>query len=152
MKKPRNKIKNPNLIKKYNSRVRQEYIDMDYLDQLSEEDLAWMNQFMGEYNNASFNNDETDLDQSIEGKKASYDRNNARNRCLFGQVKSKVANTNLLNYENVVNMVEEEMARDINPANVENAYIDFLDSKQVDAMLAEYDAAMALFNENEILG
>lgn len=149
MKKPRNKVTNPNLIKKYNSRVRQEYIDMDYLEQLNEAELEWMNKFMGEYNNASFNNDGTDIDQSAEGKKSAYDRNNARNRCLYGQIKAKVANTKLLNYENVINVVEEEMSRDINPSNMENAYIDFLDNQRIKLMLKEYDEAMAQFNDYE---
>lgn len=128
VKSPRDSVKNAALVKKFNSRVRQEYIDQDYLDQLNPEELAWLNKFMSEYNNASFNNDSTDLDQSPEGRKEAYDRNNARNRCMFGLTKGKVANTKLIEYGSEI---EDELAQDINPARLEDAYVDFIDQEEM---------------------
>ncbi len=139
----RSKAKNPALVPGLNSRVRQEYLDYDYLDQLSPDELAWLNKFTEESNNASFKNDGTDLITDPVTRKAIYDNNNARNRCLYGQIKSKVANTKLLNYEDVINMVEEELGKDTNPMNMENAYVDFIDNAEVQAMLLEYDDMLA---------
>ncbi len=146
-KKKRSKIKYPALVPKYNSRVRQEYLDYDYLDQLNESELEWLNKFSEEYNNASFKNNETDIDQSPEGRKGAYDRNNARNRCLYGQIKNRVANTKLVNYDDMINIVEENMSRDTDPLAMENAYTDYLDYKEVNQMMLDYDAARLTYRE-----
>jgi hypothetical protein len=145
--KGRNKVPFPALNKKYNPKVRQEYIDQDYLDKLSPEEMTWMNKFMEEYNNAKFNNDETDLDQSPEGRKAAYDRNNARNRCLYSQLKVRRMNDKLLNYDDVLNVVEDQQGQDMAPTYMEDTYIEFMDYKALTAAMIEYDDAMASFTE-----
>lgn len=157
-KKPkRNRSKNPNLIPGYNSRIRQEYIDMDYLDKLNDEELAWLNKFMGEYNNGSVILDEgrqldqsKNLHQNPKHKKELFDKNNAQNRDMFGLVKSKVANTKLLNFENSINIVEEHLHGTDNPMSMENAYIDYIDHLEVVKMLEEYDNAMLSFKEDAV--
>lgn len=145
----RSKVKHPALIKKFNSRVRQIEIDYDYLDKLSSEELDWLNKFSDEYIGASFNNDGTDIDQTPEGRKAAYDKNNARNRCLLGQIQSKVANTKLLNYDTVINMVEEELSKEINPSRIEDVYLDYLEGESLKEFIEEYDMAMSKFNGDE---
>lgn len=170
-KKPRrSQVKNPALQKKYNSRILQEYIDYDYLDQLSDGELEWLNKFTEEFHKASYKHDGTDIQdynkvigQDEEGKDITYgknsnDRNNAQNRCLYGHLKNKADRNNnkkLLSYESLANStdptksLENELSKDINPASMEEAYIDFLDSKEVDAMIEEYDQAMFEFRGDE---
>lgn len=146
----RSKVKRPALQQKYTHRLRQETLDYDYLDKLSEAELDWLNKFTEEYQNAGFKQDGTDIDKTATGRKASYDRNNARNRCLYGHLKNKsdrVNNKKLLNYDNIINDIEDEFSRDVNPRNMENAYIDFIESKEVDAMMREYADAMAATDE-----
>lgn len=152
----RSKAKYPSLKKKFNSRIKQEKIDFDYLDQLSPSELDWLAKFMEEENSASFKNDGTDLNTSKEDRKKIYDRNNAANRCLHGNLKNKADrynNKKLLSYEVLVNAtdtsksLENELSKDINPNSMEDAYIDFLESKQIEAMIEEYDMAMEQFSE-----
>lgn len=145
--KGRSKVPYPALNKKYNPKVRQEYIDQDYLEKLNPDEMAWMNKFMEEFNNAKFNNDETDLDQSAEGRKAAYDRNNARNRCLYSQLKVRRMNDKLLNYDEAIGIIEDQQDKATAPGYLEDQYIEFMDFKQVTAMLIEYDNVMANFSE-----
>lgn len=145
--KGRNKVSHPALNKKYNPKVRQEYIDYDYLDKLSGEEKNWLNKFSEEYINAKFNNDETDLDQTPEGRKAAYDRNNARNRCLYSQLKVRRMNDKLLNIDDVINIVEDQQGQDLSPNYMEDTYIEFMDFKEINAMMVEYDQAMEKFTE-----
>lgn len=144
----RSKAQYPNLVPRLNSRVRQELIDYDYLDKLNPEELAWLNKFSGEYVNSSFNRDGNDLDESQEGRKASYDRNNARNRDLYGLLRSRVANTNLVNYDESLPLVEFEQNRDQNHEHIENAYINYLEDLEIKAMMLEYKTAMTRYYED----
>lgn len=143
----RSRTKYPALTLRVNSRVRQDRIDFDYLDKLSEEELTWLNKFMEEENGASFKNDGTDFNKTKEERKKIYDANNRNNRDQYGLTKAKVANTKLLNYDTNLNMIEEELGRDNNPRSMETAYVDFIEHKQIEDFLKEYDSAMLLFNE-----
>lgn len=164
-KKRRSQVKNPALIKKYNHRIRQEYLDFDYLDKLSEEELAWLNKFSEEFNNDNYITVEGQLDenghkildptknlhQTQEHKRSLDSANNARNRCIYGQLKNKgdkFNNTKLLNYENMVGDIETQMSRDINPSNLENAYIEYMDSENMSEMLKEYEEALTSFSQD----
>lgn len=84
----RSEVKYPALNSNYMPKVRQEYFDIDYLDQLSEKEKAFMNKFMNEELNASFKNDGTDLNKTKEEKRKAYSNNNSRNRCLYGVTKA----------------------------------------------------------------
>lgn len=159
-KKRRDQTPNAALQKSYTPRVRQEYLDYDYLDQLNAEELAWLNKFTEEYLNASFKRDGTDIQSYEKYGKDSNDRNNSRNRDLYGNLKNKdnkFKNNKLLDYEELANtdgytgegynIVEKELSRDINPRSIEAAYVEFLDYKQVEEMMLEYDLAMEQFSE-----
>ncbi len=157
MKKPkktksrRDKALNPALDRKFMPRVRQELIDYDYLDQLNPEEKAWLNKFSDEYINASFKKDGTDIQPYEKYGKDSNDRNNSRNRCIYTALKNKANkhnNKKLLNYDSVISDIENESSRDINPRHMENAYIDFIEIKEIEAMIEEYDQAMMNFSEN----
>jgi hypothetical protein len=151
----RNKVKYPGFDKKYTTRIRQEYLDsIEYIDQLNEEEKIWMNRFLEEELNSQFQNDGTDFNKTKEDRKKIYDRNNAQNRDLYGNLKNKAdkfSNKKLLNYDNVVGEVENELNRwSPDPRHIENTYIDFIESKEIEAMLREYEAAMAAFTEASI--
>lgn len=95
-----------NLIKKKNLKLRQDYMDVHFLNgvesvtgegqglrPLTEEEKDWLNEFYGEYYNASVNHKSYDeqMHDNQEMVKDCYDRNNARNRCLLN--KGKAINT-----------------------------------------------------------
>ncbi len=130
-----------------NSRIKQDKIDFDYLHKLNQEELAWLDKFMNEENNAAFLNDGTDFNQTKEERKKIYDRNNSANRDQYGIVKAKVANTHLLQYEKNISKIEEQNSHGVNPQTMENAYIEFIESKELDAMIKEYQDAMSVFRE-----
>lgn len=144
-KKRRSKVKYPALTKKYNSRIRQEYLDQDYLDELSPEEMTWLNQFMEEYNNSSFKNDGSNIDNSAEGRKAAYDRTNARNRCLYGRLKLNNATDKVVDYEEVIHALDEQQV--IN--NVEDSYIEYMEFRELKDWLKEYEAVMSEFTESD---
>jgi hypothetical protein len=144
----RSKAKYPNLEPRLNSRVRQELIEVDYLHKLNEDELEWLNKFNGEYVNASFNRDGSDIDSSDAGRKASYDRNNARNRDLYGLIKSRVALTKLVNYDESLPLVELEQSKYTSPDSVETAYLDYIDVLEIKVMMREYADAMSKHSED----
>lgn len=87
----RSKVKNPGLKKGYNSKIKQEYLDFDYVRELSEEEKAWLSAFSEEYYGANldFKNLENNRFHKTQAeKKACTDRNNARNRCVYGIAKA----------------------------------------------------------------
>lgn len=149
-KKRRDSVQHPALNKRYMPRVRQELIDYDYLDQLSPEEKDWLNKFTDEYVNASFQNDGTDIQSYEQYGKDCNDRNNARNRCLYTDLRNKgdgVNNKKLLNYDNMIVDVENQLSQDINPNSLENAYTEYIELKEIESFLEEYDQAMLLFRE-----
>lgn len=83
----RSRQKYPNLDPKYNLKIRQEEIsDLDYLNKLSEEELAFLNKFMGEYVNGAISKHTENLHPE---KHDCYKRNNARNRDIFSLAKAR---------------------------------------------------------------
>lgn len=152
VKKRRDRDQHPALLKKNIPRVRQEYLDYDYLDQLNEKEKDWLNKFTEEYLNDSFKHDETDIQSYEKYGKDCNDMNNARNRCLYGALKNKANkfnNKKLVNYDNILTDIEEEMGKEIDPMRLEDAYVEYLEFKQIESFLEEYDQAMATFREPE---
>lgn len=123
----RSNIKHPMLEKRFNSRVKQEVLDMDYIHKLNNEEKTWLDGFLDEYVNAKFDQDGSDFHSTPEARKECYDANNARNRCLYGRIRNKVGATKLINYDLVRNVVEEELSKEIDPSNIEDAIISFID-------------------------
>lgn len=106
-KKPKNRresLKYPALDPTFNLKSRFEVIDYDYLDELSEKEKAWLNNFTEEYTNANFKhkgkrvhkNDTVVKTVKTTGRKRKIDlakqeaehRNNARNRCVLTKAKA----------------------------------------------------------------
>lgn len=95
----RQKAKYPALDPVYNPKNRRESIDFDYLDQLSVEELEWLNKFMEEHNGANldYKNLKNNLHNTKELKKDCTDRVNARNRCLYtiAKINGRLTNEDL---------------------------------------------------------
>lgn len=143
----RSKSTYPNLEPRLNSRVRQELIDCDYLHKLKPDELEWLNKFNGEYINASFKNDGTDLDNSPEARKASYDRNNARNRDLYGLISSR-ASSKIVNYDLTIHAVENELSKGSGITSMEDSYVDYMDGLETKLMMKQYSDFMAKYYED----
>lgn len=78
---PKNAALNPH----YNSKIKQEFIDYDYLDKLTPELKDFLAGFTEETINARFNHSNIKVHKKNRKKvkKQSYDANNARNRDAF---------------------------------------------------------------------
>lgn len=85
----RSRVDNPALKPNYNSKIRQEYLDYDYLDKLNKKELDWLNRFTEEYLGANFNHSGTKLHRSKEKRRELYNNNNSRNRCITSQSRAK---------------------------------------------------------------
>lgn len=74
-----------------NLKTRKEAIEdvKSYFHKLTPEEKKWMNSFMEEENNANFNHNGPKLNKTKEEKKKIYNRNNARNRCIFTREKAQ---------------------------------------------------------------
>lgn len=99
---------------------------------------------MEEEMNGRFKNDGTDFNQSKDDRKLIYDRLNARQRCQYGLAKnSKYTDNKIANYDDVITIIEEA-----NPStNIETAYVEFIEHKEIETFIKDYYAAMALFRE-----
>lgn len=121
--KKRESTKYPNLKVNVNLKTRYEEVEdvASYINKLSDSDKAWMDKFMGEYNNASLDvqNLDNNLHNTQELKKACQDKNNARNRCIYSRAKASgnltsidisigSKNNSLINDEIDNNQVESE--------------------------------------------
>jgi hypothetical protein len=78
----RSKTKYAALDPKVNLKIRTELLDYDYLSQLNEEELEWLNKFTEEYVHASLNtkNPRKNLHRTKKMRIDCYNRNNSRNR------------------------------------------------------------------------
>lgn len=84
----RNKSKYPALKPDLNLKTRTDLIDYDYLDKLSDKEKAWLNSFTEEYVGANMKHKGKKFHKTKAMKKDCYDRNNARNRCIYTKAKA----------------------------------------------------------------
>lgn len=150
----RSKIKNASLKKQYNSRIRQEYLDLDYIHKLNDTkktcqlpdgtkvtELEYMAIFMKEWNSGGVGKQKeakkNKLHRTAKDVKTCTDRTNARNRDQYGQAKAQ----NLvvkMEYETLKTHMEK--AKAITENYVEDAMIEMLDqSKKVSNPTNESD-------------
>ena len=123
--------KYPTLVRDVNSRVRQEYLDYDYTDQLSDEEKKWLDDFNKEYYCANVGKqaDEGKDNRFTKGRKQVKERqtaNNKRNNDLYGNIRNKVAATKLLNYNDAIELIDEQSNKR-DPKAIEDALIEYLD-------------------------
>lgn len=81
-------MKHPGLKKHYNLKSRQDALENDYIDKLSESEKDWLNSFNEEYVNANFKHGGKILHNTKMLKKTCFDANNARNRDVYNRAKS----------------------------------------------------------------
>lgn len=176
-KKPRrDQVPHASLNPKYNHRIRQEYIDQDYIDQLDDTvkncklpngemvtELEYLSSFMEEWNNASVGKqseaENNRFHRTAQEVKDCTDRNNHRNGDMYGIARNKADRKShngkrishkLLSYETLLQTpestesFENELSRDINPMSVEDAFVNYIESKEIAAMIEEYDQALLL--------
>jgi hypothetical protein len=126
----RNKVQYPALNPRFNPKIRHESIDADYLDKLSEEELAWYNKFMEEENNASFKKDGTDLNDTDKERKRIYAKNNARQRCIYSRAKASSRVHDVLNNDTQqVNDLYQKESK-ITEDEFEDMLIEYIDVKK----------------------
>lgn len=81
------------LEKKYTLKSRADEVDYDYLDKLSYEEKLWLAKFTAEEIHCSVkkygHKEKNKFNKSKKDIKAKFDRNNARNRCIWTQEKAK---------------------------------------------------------------
>lgn len=130
--------KYPALVKEMNLKIRQESLDQDYINKLSEEEKAWLNQFNKEFVLADFRDKKDRLHPKeyitkkvkTTGKKKKVDiykkdcedRNNSRNRDAYSITKIN----NMLKGEDLF-VYADHNNRSTNPNDTENVLIDYLD-------------------------
>jgi hypothetical protein len=79
----RSQVKYPGLTPRFFSRIKQEYHDYDYINQLSEKEKQWLNDFTEEDLGARLNHKGKKINRTKERKRGCYNRNNARNRDIY---------------------------------------------------------------------
>jgi hypothetical protein len=100
----RNSVSYPALKPEYNIKIRQEYIDFDYIDKLNPSEKRWLNNFVEEELIANVEHPGTKLNdfqtkdlvikkkkvhrKVNSNKKRIFDNNNARNRCGISKAKA----------------------------------------------------------------
>lgn len=121
----RSKAKYPALKPELNLKTRHELIaDYDYVKQLSPKEKEWLNKFTKEYVNAEINTKQPrkNLHRNKALKKDCYDRNNARNRCIYTRSK---ASWNLKFFEDI-----SETTKGLIDTSIEDELIFKLDSEK----------------------
>jgi len=140
----RSGVKNASLKKAYNSRIRQEYIDMDYIDKLDDTkkncklpdgtmvtELEYIAIFMKEWNSGGVGKQKeakkNKFHRTAKEVKACTDRTNMRNRDQYGMAKAQ----NMVfknDYEFLKEFIEKEKV--VSSNYVEDALIDVLDQSE----------------------
>lgn len=90
-KKKRDSKKNPGLEKHLFSKIKQEYHDIDYIDKLSDEEKNWLSRFTEEDLGANIHHKGAKVYKKLHtkaGRKKIWDRNNQRNRDIYGRAKA----------------------------------------------------------------
>lgn len=114
-------MKYPALDPSVNLKTRTDTIDYDYLSQLNEKELKFLNKFTEEYNNAYYQKGKRALNKN---RKEIYNKNNARNRCVYTKHKAYGA---LLYSEDH----KTELDNVTDGKSFENNINDFIDTKKI---------------------
>jgi hypothetical protein len=120
----RSKTKHPGLHKRFFSKIKQEYHDIDYINKLSEEDKEYLSSFMDEYLGANFTYNSKKIHKKKMYKTKSYNAHNARQRDIFSIERAK----GCLAIDLDVCARAIESREDLK--SPEDALIDFIDNKE----------------------
>lgn len=124
---PRSREKYAALNFKRQVKTRLEQLDIDYVDQLSESEKAWLNSFLEETVITNFQHKGKKHYKTKKEQRQFYNSNNARNRCMF--TKAKAMGT--LTYENNAQAYSSLLDKGVenNTNTVEEAFLDYLNEK-----------------------
>lgn len=130
-KKKRDVNPHPGLDKKLFSKVKQEYHDIDYAHKLDNEAKAWMSQFMEEHLGANLDEErikdkynKEPLHKTKAHRKDCFDRNNARQRDIYGVNK---ATGTLDSFDKAIEYLDDLVEND---TSFEDRFIDKLDKSK----------------------
>lgn len=129
-KKARDNVKHSALKPGYNLKSRSDLLDFDYLDKLNKKELDWLNKFVKESVNASFEknvkgefDDKKNLHKGAKMRKKCTDSNNARNRCILTRAKASGTLTAL------DTIIHEEQTKEDLKDELENGIIEKVDEE-----------------------
>lgn len=132
-KKKRDITAHPGLDKKLFSKVKQEYHDMDYINQLDDKSKKWLSQFMEEHLGAQLDPDTLKnkynrkaFHKTKKMRKDCFDRNNARQRDIYGLSKA-IGKLDDYNSEDTAQYLESLSEED----SYEDRLIDEIDKKNL---------------------
>lgn len=97
------------LVKKYNSKIKQELLDVDYIDKLNDEEKDFLNRFLEETVNARFDHDGKKIYRKKKDQLELYQENNSRNRCQYNIAKV----TGRLEYDTTTKTEIKDVAEDV---------------------------------------
>lgn len=117
----RDRISLNGLEKRFFSRIKQEFFDVDYVNKLSDEEKRYLNDFLNEWLGA--NTTKAKFHKSKKDRKKVYDANNARNRDIYSNQR---ATGRFVDYEKIRKQIDEVHGSD----NPEDDLIDYIDSKK----------------------
>jgi hypothetical protein len=112
----------PGLTKQFFSRIKQEYHDIDYVEQLTEKQKDFLSRFMDEWLGAKLNNEGKVFHKSKKMRRKCFNMNNSRNRDIYSIAKAR---GNIRYYPNLLELMENNNATD----NYEGVLIDYIDKK-----------------------
>lgn len=118
----RNRDPLASLKKKYHNLNVHEYVDYDYIQNLSEKEKLWLNKFTEEEYRAYFNKDKKRHINKKANRKAIYNANNARNRCVYSKAKGRKQ----LDFGDL-DILHNAMEQENNLTNPEDAIIEMID-------------------------
>ena len=85
----RKQTKNAGLHKRFFSKIKREFHDVDYVHKLNDEEKAWLSKFYNEDLGANFTDSGEEIYKDPKDKKKAYSRNNARNRDIYAQARAQ---------------------------------------------------------------
>lgn len=106
---------------------RREELEIDYINKLSPEEKAWLNQFQEEYVCANFQDKEKLLDKSDTYRKDRYNSNNRRNRDILVNAKVRGLLNRVESESHLQHYIDTDQT---NYNHTEDHVIGFLDEKK----------------------
>ena len=126
---PRHKEKFAALNFKRQVKTRLDQLDIDYVDQLSDKEKAWLNSFLEETVITNFQHKGKKHYKTKKSKREFYNSNNARNRCMFTKAKAMgtlIFNNNPASFSALLEQADGDAADN----RLEDAFIEYLDSQK----------------------
>lgn len=126
----RDRAKYPGLEAKYFSRIKQEFHDIDYADQLSDKEKAWMSAFMEEWVGARLNHPGKKFHKTRKDRKKVFDANNARNRDFMSKPRVDSKHLDYVELDRSLDTPIMDEIREVLTHNPEEMYIKLLDNRR----------------------